>query len=629
SAQDGFANNRGNPRGLLTYSGGGNTDRFARFLLGLPATTAAFVDKLRPPMEVYNWEHGFFAQDDFKIHPRLTLFLGIRYDLVTPFIERNDLLVNFDPNFTDSATGKKGRFIAPSQDIFSQIDPRIVAFGVATADQVGVGRALVKADTNNLAPRLGAAWRLTDNTVIRGGYGVFYPTAAAQGMRDAIATNPFNQGRTKDNRTISLAGWPGGANGHGISPFSNGTLRTVGSQPSANAVPIDIQQPRIEQYNATFERELLWKTALRVSYLGTRSSGLIAGIDLNMLPPSDTPFGTTIGDGVTACVPGSINLPCDLSPADLARLPFPQLGSFLFTFGNFGRGQSHALQVEVNRRFAGGFTFNASYTMLDQKSTALDTGNSSLGGTSYNQFKPENDYGTDGFVSRHRFIAYGVIESPFGRGRKFGSSAPLPVELIAGGWQLSWNMFAKSGYGFTPFWTCGNCSIATLGNIFSDSIDAAGGFASGNSFRPIVTGDPQQRSGDRFFNPDAFGLPPTGADLFDNPNVAKRNLLKGPGAWGANLGVNKNFNFSERVKLRFGAEFNNIFNHPLRPPAGSDNSVANLGSFNILVNQATKKVEIDTVNVDPNENFGRFFDSFSQESVDSRRSIRITLRLTF
>jgi len=626
SAQDGFANNRGNPRGLLTYSGGGNTDRFARFLLGLPATTAAYVDKLRPPMDVYNWEHGFFAQDDFKIHPRLTLFLGVRYDLVTPFIERSDLLANFDPNFTDTATGRKGRFIVPSQEIISKIDPRIVAYGVVTADQVDVGRALIRTDTNNLAPRLGAAWRLTDNTVIRGGYGVFYPTAAAQGMRDAIATNPFNQARTKSSPAATpLSSWPGGQFGHGFSPFSGGALNAVGSQPSANAVPVDLRQPRIEQYNATFERELLWKTALRVSYLGTRSKGLIAGFDLNLIPPSDTPFGTTTGDGVTPCTPADAN--CQLSPADLARLPFPQLGGFLVTYGNLGRGQSHALQIEVNRRFANGFTFNTSYTLLDQKSSALDTGNSSLAGTAYNQFKPDNDYGTDGFVSRHRFIAYGVIEVPFGRGRKFGSSTPLPAELLAGGWQISWNMFAKSGYGFTPFWQCNNCGPATLGNIFSTSIDAQGSFATSNTFRPIVTGDPQQRSGDRFFNPDAFALPPLGADLLDNPNVAKRNLLKGPGAWGANLGLNKSFRFGERFRLRFGAEFNNVFNHPLRSPGGGDNSVANLGSFNIRVNQTTKKVEIDTI--DQNANFGRFFDSFNQENIDSRRTVRITLRLTF
>jgi hypothetical protein len=114
------------------------------------------------------------------------------------------------------------------------------------------------------------------------------------------------------------------------------------------------------------------------------------------------------------------------------------MGDFLLTYGNLGHGRSNALQIEVDRRFAGGFLFNASYTLLDQKSAVPDTGNSSLGGTTYNQFMPQNDFGTDGFVSRHRFIAYGVWDVPFGKGRRFGSSLPTAVELIAGGWQLQY-----------------------------------------------------------------------------------------------------------------------------------------------------------------------------------------------
>lgn len=621
SALDGFANNRGNPRGLITYSTGNPTDRFARFLMGLPSTQAAYNDRLRPPMDVYNWESGFFVQDDFKIHPRLTLYLGLRYELITPFIERNDLLVNFDPDFVGQ-NGRRGRFVVPTQETIANIDPRMVAYGVATADEVGIGRGLIKTDTNNVAPRLGFAWRMTDKSVIRGGYGLFYPTSAAQGMRDPIATNAFNQGRVKTSPAATpLAGWPGGINPRGISPFSGGALRVLGSQPAVNAVPFDLAQPRIQQYNVTFEQELPWRLALRASYLGTRISGLISGIDLNMLPPSDTPFGTTIGDGVTPCTPGE---DCDLSDADRARLPFPELGDYLLTFGNTGRGRSHAMQLELNRRFASGFTFNTSYTLLDQKSTAPDTGNSSLGGTVYNQFNTEADFGDEAFVSRHRFIAYGILEVPFGKGRRFGSSAPAVVDAIAGGWQVSMNMFAKSGYGFTPYWFCGNCSPIFPGNVASGSIDAVGGFV-GTSFRPIVTGDPNVRSGDRFFDPNALGAPPLGADVFDNPNVAKRNLLKGPGAWGANLGLDKSFSIGERVRLRLGAQFNNIFNHPLRPP--SDNGVALLGTFNLAVNPATQQVEIESL--DRNPDFGRFFDSFNQEGIDNRRTVRLTLRLTF
>lgn len=622
SALDGFANNRGNPRGLLTYSTGSVTDRFTRFLIGLPATTAAFVSQLRPPMDVTNWEHGYFVQDDFKIHPRVTLYLGVRYELITPFIERNDLMVNFDPDFK-AANGRRGRFVVPSRETLASVDPRMIAYGIVTADEAGVGRGLVKTDTDNVAPRLGGAWRVTDKSVIRGGYGIFYPTSAAQGIRDPLATNAFNQGRTKTSPAATpLAGWPGGLNPRGISPFSGGALRTLGSQPSANAVPFDLKQPRIQQYNATFERELPWKLAVRASYLGTRLSGLISGVDLNLLPPSDKPFGTTTGDGVTPCTPGE---DCDLSPADIARLPFTELGTFLTTFGNTGRGRSHAMQLEVNRRMSNGFTFNVSYTLLDQKSSAPDTGNSSLGGTVYNQFKPEGDFGAEAFVSRHRFIAYGIIEAPFGKGRKFGSDVPAVVDAIAGGWQVSWNMFAKSGFGFTPFWDCGNCDPVFPGNVGSDSIDAVGGFG-GTSFRPVVTGNPQVRSGDRFFNPDAFGAPPLGADLFDNPNVAKRNLLKGPGAWGANLGLDKSFRLGERFRFRLGAQFNNVFNHPLRPPSG-DQAAGWLGTINLAVNPTTQRLQIDSL--DRNPDFGRFFDSFNQEGIDNRRTIRITLRMTF
>jgi Carboxypeptidase regulatory-like domain/TonB dependent receptor-like, beta-barrel len=625
AALDGFANNRGNPRGIINYSTGTPTDRFTRFLIGLSATTAQYNSSLRPPMDVYNWEHGYFVQDDFRIHPRLTLYLGLRYELITPFIERQDLLVNFDPDFR-GANGKLGRFIVPTQETIPKIDPRMVAYGVVTADEAGVGRGLIRTDKNNLAPRLGASWRVTEKSVLRGGYGLFYPTSAAQGMRDPIATNAFNQGRQKTSpATARLAGWPGGVNPHGISPFNGGQLNVLSSQPSVNAVPFDIAQPRIQQYNVTFEHELPWLLALRASYLGTSISGLIGGVDLNMLPPSNVPFGTSTGDGVTPCIPGDDDFECELSAADVARRPFPDLGDFLLTYGNTGRGRTHALQLEVNRRFASGFTFNASYTLLDQKSSAPDTGNSSLGGTVYNQFDPEVDFGAEAFVSRHRFVAYGIFEVPFGKGRRFGGDVPAAVDAIAGGWQISMNMFAKSGFGFTPYWICNNCDPFYPGNIGSASIDAVGGFG-GTSFRPIVTGDPQVQSGDRFFDPAAFGPPPIGADLFDNPNVAKRNLLKGPGAWGVNLGLDKSFRLGERFRLRFGAEFNNVFNHPLRPPSG-DQTVGELGHFDLAVNQTTRQIQI--ASLDPNPDFGRFFNSYNQEGIDNRRTIRLTLRLTF
>lgn len=618
AAKDGFTSGRGNPRGLINYSGAG-TDPLARFEMGLPANTVSFVNQFRPPMDVHNWEQGYFVQDDFKVHPRLTLNIGLRYEIVTPFTESNNLMVNFDPTF--SGNGKLGQFVVPSAETLKYVDPRFIEYGVVTADKLGLPRSLVRTDYGSIAPRIGLAWRVTDKTVIRGGYGMFYPTSAAQGIRDPLATNSFQVGLTKNNTADSpLSGWPGAA--HGTSPMSGGSLNALSGIISGNYVPFDLKQPRIHQYNVTVERELGWQTGLRVSYLGTTMQRLISGTDSNMIPASDNPMATTTGDGVTPCTPDDGD--CTYSPSDLKRLPFPGLGSYQTAFSNYGHGRSHAFQTEVKRRFSGGLMLNASYTYLDQKSTAPDTGNSSLGGTAYNQFNPDADYGMDAFTSRHRFITYGVLQTPFGRNAKYGSGMSRLADVFAGGWQISWQAFAKSGTGFSPFWLCDNCDPIMPGNVASGAVDATGGFY-GTAFRPIVTGDPNVKSGDRIWNPDAFGLMPLGADLFSNPKVAVRNLLTGPGTFGLNMGVHKTFRFGERVRAELGADMNNILNHPLKSPDNYD--IGSLGNFTLKVNPTTLKPEIQDVQTNPD--FGRLLTSYSQDGVDSRRTVRLKLRISF
>ena len=631
-AVDGFALNRNNPRGTLSW--GANFNGFATFLLGMPSTvnnSAVYVRNARPALDVSNSESGVFFQDDFKVHPRLTLNLGLRYELITPFVDKNDLMVNFDPNGTGNG-GRKGRFVVPTEAVKALIHPFFITYGTVTADEAGVGRGLVKTDRNNFAPRLGAAFRMTEKSVIRGGYGIVFPTSAAQGMRDAIATNTFNQA-VRTRQTVGLPGGinPAGGNfGRGLTPFNNAVLASVQGI-AANAIPFDLQAPRIEQYNATFEYELMNDLGIRVSYIGSRAHGLIAGFDLNELAPNNKPFATTDGEG-NSCFnpddPTDLGL-CTETPEDEARRPFPDgLGAFLASYGNVGRGHSHAFQVEANRRFARGLMFNFSYTWLDQKSSGLDIGNSSLGGALYNQFNPDQDLSRDSFVSRHRFVSYGAYDIPFGKGRQFGKSLSGWADAVAGGFQVTWNMFAKSGTGFTPYWTCNNCDPVFPGNIASSFVDAVGDF-SGPTFRPRVVGNPYAGvSGDRFFNPEAFTVPTTGADVFDNPDVAKRNFLVGPGTWGVNLGLRKFFRFSESTKLEVGVDFNNVFNHPLLSPL--DTTFGNLGSFNIALTPTGQIViPTDKDNLQRNPDFGRNNNSFTQEGIDNRRSIRAKLRLTF
>src|SRR3954467_9792162 len=294
---DGFSSARGNPRGTMTYSGGG-TDGFANFLLGRPPSRVTYIAKTRPDMDVTNWEQGYFFQDDWKVKPKLTVNLGVRYEVVSPWVDKHDILLNFDPTFNNNT----GRFIVPSAQTLSYLDPRIPATlptVIAAQSGLGVGRGLVRADKNNVAPRVGVAWALGDKTVIRGGYGIYFPTSAAQGIRDPISTNGFNQALTKQDDVNTppinppLQAWP--------TPLTGGDVVLDSNAFSINAVPVGLAAPLVQQYNATFERQIGLKTAVRFSYLGTTSHGLIGGIDLNEIAPNNTPWGTTIGDNATAC----------------------------------------------------------------------------------------------------------------------------------------------------------------------------------------------------------------------------------------------------------------------------------------------------------------------------------------
>jgi len=644
-ALDGFAVNRGNVRGLVTYTGTG-ANALSRFLQGQPADSVGFVNTPRPPMNVYNWESGYFAQDDFRVNSHLTLNLGLRYDIITPFIENNDLLANLDPNYRNTTTGQVGRFVIPSTKTLQYLDPNIVAFGYVLAKDsgLGVGRGLVGTDTSGFGPRVGLAYQITPRTVIRGGYGIYYPTSAAQGIRDPIATNPFNQGRTK--RTVTggpaLGGWPtGGATG--TSPFVGGTLNGFGNTPSANYVPVDLKNPRVQQWNATIERELPWQSSVRFSYIGGHEGGQIVGHDLNMIAPNGNPFGTTTGDGVTPCDPLN-NGDCAYSPADNARLKIPALGDYVTGFGNVGHSMTTSFQAQVQRQ-ARSLNFSVAYTFLDQKSSGLDVGNSSLGGDAYNPFQPESDYGVDSFTSRHRVVAYAIADLPFGRGKHFLGSASRLADAAIGGWQATTNLFYKTGTGFTPFFVCDDCDPVLPGNVASGTLDAVGDF-NATSVRAIISGNPRSGSTAGYmWNPSAFKLPSMGSDLYTQSGVAARNALWGPSTYGVNFGLHKTFAITERIGLQLGADVNNLLNHPMLSPdqgdgGGCEGCFANVGSFSLSVDQSKlgtpgnqpKILPIDTTDssqYSPNADFGHLFRSYEQEGISSNRQIRLRGRLTF
>jgi hypothetical protein len=515
-ARDGFGfgvNFRGQYRFRGTFTGNAFTD----FLLGMPSDVRDQVTN-RGPLEGHSNDIAFFSQDDWHINKRLTLFLGLRYEVVGAWHENDLTLANFLPV-------EGGHHVVPNAQVAARLPPGLIALGrTLTADQAGLPDTLVHTDKNNFSPRVGYAWRLDESnkTVLRGGFGLFHPTVAVQGIRDLLATNEF--------RFINTRSGGGLRNG-----FSRGTptvdLADFGNQ----GIDPNLQSPDIYQYNLTLERELGGEMGGRVSYIGSTMRKLLVDRDYNTLRASTTPFDPSV-------------------PQDYARLPYPQYGYYMDVVSNTGSGQFHALQFELQRRWRSGLAFNAAYTLAHSESNAPDTGNSTIGPVQFDPYDIEKDRGPDPNVVKHRIVANATWDIPVGRGRQHGANMASWANALFGGWTASSLFQARSGQHLTPFfsgfyttspWNTGK-PLDGLGNNFCCA------------WRPDQTRDPKAGgSRDAFFDQTAYSISAPG-----QLGNARKGSLTGPGTWVVNFAFYKDVVTRDRFRLQFSALLDNAFNHP-------------------------------------------------------------------
>ncbi|MEO8077270.1 MAG: TonB-dependent receptor, partial [Acidobacteriota bacterium] len=451
-AEDGYSTGANNSKGQYNFTGFATGNSFADFMLGLPNTVVEQRNtRGNLPMDTYSNDWALFAQDDWRVGPRFTAFLGLRYEVIGGFVDRNDIYANFVP--TDG-----GHHIVPSAQIAALLPPGAVALGrTLTADQVGVGRALIRTDRNNLSPRVGFAYRLDQNNkaVVRGGFGIFHPTGAAQGARDIMSRNPFRYNIRNSRGTLQ----------HGFTTGTQSSSLSFGNQ----GLALDLESPDIYQYNLTLERELPGNIGARVSYIGSTMRKLLVNRDYNTLQASTVPLGNV-----------------DEDPDAHARLPFPIYGTFMDITENAGEGQFNALQFELQRRFKGGLALNAAYTLAGSDSNAPDSGNSTIGVVQYDPYDIEKDRGPDPNVVKHRVTMNSTWDIPVGRGRRVGSGLPVWADAVVGGWTVSTIFQARSGQNLTPFFTYGTDPVfpANTGR----ALDGVGQF--GEAWRPDVIGNP-------------------------------------------------------------------------------------------------------------------------------------------
>jgi hypothetical protein len=548
------------PRGTLSFgsdftdnpasptSGG---EAYATFLLGI--TDSAEITSLHT-VDYHRPVYGFYAQDDIKATPRLTLNLGLRYDLFDTVKARSNQQANFD-------------FATHSLIVPSGQTANLTPFLAANIPiQRSASSGLIPPDLNNFAPRVGMAYQVSNKLVMRAGYGIFYG-----GDENGPYSNPspgFNPPYfvTQSYSVpcfLSSANPALGPNDCAISGLSKlyqgfpANALTDPNTPLLFAVSPNLRTPYTQQWHFGFQYQLPAQSMLDISYAGSRGNDLYNYYNGNQAVP-DSVFCTTSPNTAGNC-PTAPRRPakvCDNSvfPPNCNEV----FDTAISELRSDGYSNYSSLQVSWQKNFTHGLQFQASYTYAH----ALDDASSAnLGSLNNGDFRdqrfPYLEYGNSDFDVRHRFVLSYIYQLPFGNGKVFGGGATGVLNQVIGNWQLAGIVTAQTGNWFTVTDSLTNVSA-------SDGGGGVGFF----EVRPNVVGNPNGKpcvSG-TLFNTCAFvdnTIPFTFGD-------AGRNIVRGPGLQNWDFSVFKMFPIREQMRLEFRSEFFNIWNHvnPVFEPVG-------------------------------------------------------------
>ncbi|HMD15307.1 MAG TPA: TonB-dependent receptor [Terriglobales bacterium] len=540
-------------------SPGSGGEAIATFLLGVP--DGGEITSLNNI--VYNRQiYAVYALDDFKVTPRLTLNLGLRYEFFSTIKEANNLAATFDFNSLS--------LIAPSGTNASFAPGSILASELTIQNNGTPG--LISPDLNNFAPRIGLAYQLSDKLVLRGGYGVFYggqengpfsnpsPGFNPPFFSSESFTTPCTAASANPNyldcsiSTANNGGLPLNVlqNGFPANSLSNPNTPTLYS------IDPHLVTPYTQQWHMGLQYQLPADTVLEVSYAGSRGLKLYAFYNGNQALPSAVAADPTAPRRPAHEVtPGDTTGSCTLAAYYANNGTYDCNGALdtgIATFRSNTQSNYNSLQVRLEKRYSHGLQYEAAYTFAH----ALDNASSaSLGSVNNGDFQdqryPNQNYGNADFDVRHRFVFSYVYDLPFGRGRTFAKDASGVVNQILGNWQMNGVFSAATG------------NYYTATDVVSVSNSDCGGFVGYYCSRPAIVGNPNGRPcvAGTLFNTCAFsdnlltpGIIPQGT--FGSPS---RNIITGPGYTEWDTSLVKQFPISEQKHFEFRAEFFNVLNH--------------------------------------------------------------------
>jgi hypothetical protein len=522
--------------------------------------------------------YAFYAQDDWKVSPRLTVNLGVRYELYSPIDERFGRQANFDLQSLTLFIPK-----GPNQDAalppnFSTIFPEV------KVSRGAVPSTLVPWDKHDFAPRLGLAYRVGEKTVVRAGYGMFYGGEENQGGSPNRGEGvPFNE-------TVNLTRASGVSSFIGVSQpqctgcdyftggFAGGYPTNVYTLPapiSFRGVQSDFTNPLVHKWNFVVQRELPRDMSLELGYDGNHSAHQVILWNSDPSANIGTTNSTINGETTRYIQP----------PAGCAACA--SIGNGLSMTSSFGYGNYAALHVKAEKRLSHGLQFLTSYTWghaLANSGTPL-SGSSNLGAPDPTNLASE--YSTASWDIRHNFTSAFVYDLPFGRGKALGSNMGKAMNVIAGGWQANGILTLRTGQPYTL--AMSGCQ-GVWGRCRPDAIP-------GKDPNAAPAGG---RNPNEWFDITNVATPAalTGGNLGLQSNT-------GPPTRTLDFSLFKDFKFTERWRMQFRAESFNIANTPqFSQPDASLQDSKSLGG---------------------NGNFGKI----TSTQAASERHVQLSLRLYF
>jgi hypothetical protein len=477
-------------------------------------------------------DYAGFVQDDIQVSPRLTVNAGLRYEYFGPPTDINGHLSNFDPGIATSqvpASGSFSGFVLPG----NYTGP--LPAGVLKTSNTGMWNA----DYKDLGPRLGFAYRLTNQptVVLRGGYGIYYERLSGELAGQNIGQLPFSVTQTLQGvqNSASTFAQPFIPPLPPSSAFPIFIPRTPDSALSIAAISPSITSPYTQLYTLNVQYEFARDYVLEVGYVGSKATHLAGCLEFNQALIA-TPENPVNGQTTTTVE----NL--------TQRLPFAGIAGGSYICQTTFDANYNSLQTSLYKRMSHGLEFQASYTFsknLDYTSGLGGSTSLDLDFLSNDQTNPRQARGLDNFDRQHRLVVSYLYAPP-----KL-QSGPEAVRRALSQWQFTGVLVLQSGLPLTPI---DSSAGSVYGNLF--------GFtrAECTGENPASSGSPLSRL-NGYFNPAAFTDPPVIGDGtgFGNCGVG---ILRGPYQRNFDFGVQRNFFLNEHGALQFRAEFFNLTNTP-------------------------------------------------------------------